>query len=171
METNLKVKLQGRFMEALFEHSPIINIRYYEANLNGYVYDAKEVYVYDVKIRHNEDEKPREVLNKAIKHWKQYNRFLDSNQQLLLDEVYLLDDIEEENPVRVYITPKFYNRIFTVVYPNTLIRRFKLTESKKLIASLYRDIILTYRLGKYTDEDEVTLGDIFMMDCFMEEIL
>lgn len=171
MHTDLKVKLQGRFMEALFDHSPLVNIKYYVAELNGYVYDSKKVYTYTVTIRHNEDEKPRELLNKAIKHWKQYNRFLDSNQQLLLDEVFMYDDIEEKTPVRVYTTPKFYNRIFTVVYPNTLIRRFKLTDSKKHIASFFRDVILTHRLGKYTNKDEVLLGDIFMIGNFMEEIL
>ena len=46
------------------------------------------------------------------------------------------------------------------------ILEFSLSGDHKLIAKNFRKVILEYRLGKFTDEDQVTLADIFMYNKF-----
>jgi hypothetical protein len=46
------------------------------------------------------------------------------------------------------------------------ILEFELSGDHKLISKNFRKVILQYRLGKFTDEDKVTLGDIFMYGKF-----
>lgn len=43
---------------------------------------------------------------------------------------------------------------------------FRLSGDHKLIAKNFRKVILEYRLGKFTDDDKVTLADIFMYGRF-----
>ena len=69
METFVNKKLKGSVMENIFESSKTVNVRYYEAK-NADNYDPNEIYTFEIKVRHNEDEDPKELLNKAIKEQK-----------------------------------------------------------------------------------------------------
>lgn len=68
METYIKKKLEGRVMEALFNDSSIVNIKYFRAlNLDDESqYDRNKKYFYEIKIRHPEDSDPKILLNAAI---------------------------------------------------------------------------------------------------------
>jgi len=68
METYIKKKLEGRVMEALFNDSSIVNIKYFRAlNLDDESqYDQNKKYLYEIKIRHSEDSDPKILLNAAI---------------------------------------------------------------------------------------------------------
>ncbi len=67
METIIKKTVKGKVVEAVFENSKIVNIRYYEAQDVSNGYDSDKVYTFDIKIRHNEDESPKILFNKAVK--------------------------------------------------------------------------------------------------------
>ena len=66
METFVNKKLKGSVMENIFETSNTVNIRFYNAK-NADNYDPNETYTFEIKVRHNEDEDPKELLKKAIK--------------------------------------------------------------------------------------------------------
>ena len=80
--------------------------------------------------------------------------------ELILEEIFMNDDINEEYPCNVYITKDF---TFIVQCPiRNIVRLFELTMSQGLINMYHREEILQYRLSKVTEEDELYLGDIFM---------
>ncbi len=75
METTIRKKVKGSTMVNLFDSSELVNIRYYKAknNLKEEDYNENESYLYEIKIRHNEDENPEKLLANAIndiKKWK-----------------------------------------------------------------------------------------------------
>ena len=87
----------------------------------------------------------------------------------------ILDDIElnqaranEDNTFNVYLKCKTSSKPIFVAVENNGTQRFtyELSGNHKIIAKNFRKPILQYRLGKVTDEDEVTLADIFMYGKF-----
>lgn len=66
METTITKRVKGSIIENIFESSSDVNIRYFNAkNIKG-EYDPENVYTFEIKIRHNEDEDPKKLLAKAI---------------------------------------------------------------------------------------------------------
>lgn len=66
METTITKRVKGSIIENIFESSSTVNIRYFDAkNMKG-KYDPEKVYTFEIKIRHNEDEDPKKLLEKAI---------------------------------------------------------------------------------------------------------
>ena len=94
--------------------------------------------------------------------------------ELIGDEIFMEDDHNEQNPVNLYCdgsdTKESPIRIFTVDQGDN-VREFRLTEPQRIIEEYYREEILEYCIGKYTDSDEVSLKDIFMHMKYVEEIL
>jgi hypothetical protein len=87
----------------------------------------------------------------------------------------ILEDIElnqaranEDNTFNVYLKCKTSSKPIFVAVENNGTQRFtyELSGNHKIIAKNFRKPILQYRLGKVTDEDEVTLADIFMYGKF-----
>ena len=83
----------------------------------------------------------------------------------------ILEDIElnhqlanQDSTFDVFLKDKnAKNPIFVAVENNGNQRfTFELSGDHKLISKNFRKPILQYRLGKVTDEDRVTLADIFM---------
>jgi hypothetical protein len=66
METTINKKVKGSIMENIFDSDENCNIRYFEAK-NCELYDSEKIYNFEVKIRHSEDQDPKELLNNAIK--------------------------------------------------------------------------------------------------------
>jgi len=70
METTITKRLKGTIMENIFDSSDIVNVRYYK-NLNLFfnaLYDPEKNYTFEIKIRHNEDQEPKQLLEQAIKN-------------------------------------------------------------------------------------------------------
>jgi len=68
METTITKKLKGAIMENIFDSDENCNVRYYNAkNVIENEYDPEKFYTFEIKIRHAEEEDPKELLNKAIK--------------------------------------------------------------------------------------------------------
>lgn len=68
METTITKRQKGAIMENIFDSSDIVNIRYYDAkNIHANDYDPDKVYTFEIKIRHNEDQEPKQLLEQAIK--------------------------------------------------------------------------------------------------------
>ena len=69
METTIKKRVKGQTMETLFDRTDLINIRFFRnLNLkNESDWNEDKTYLYEIKIRHNEDENPLKILNNAIK--------------------------------------------------------------------------------------------------------
>ncbi len=66
MEKTITKRVKGSIIENIFESSSDVNIRYFNAkNIKG-EYDPENVYTFEIKIRHNEDEDPKKLLAKAI---------------------------------------------------------------------------------------------------------
>jgi hypothetical protein len=87
---------------------------------------------------------------------------------IVLDEVFMSDDINEEFPCIVSITKDF---TFVVECPSKQrVRLFELVMPQGLIAFFHREEILNYRLSKVEDEDEVYLSDIFMHGKYIRAI-
>ena len=100
-----------------------------------------------------------------MKNLKEYAE----KQELILVEVFLHGD-DEEQETTVYAEPVRNGFIYSVnnITGKTLVWRLK--EDQDKIAKKYREEILTYRLARYTDEDEVSLGDIFMHGEHCEQV-
>ena len=90
-------------------------------------------------------------------------------QELVLEDIFLNDDINEENPVQVYcssfhksISSKELIILYSVSEKTYEVRIWKLNDIQNVIAEKHRYEILKSRLAKITAEDEVSVGDIFM---------
>jgi hypothetical protein len=69
METDIIKKITPKKIIEVFENTDVINIRSYQPT-NGQIVNDNNFDVpinYKVRIRHNEDENPKELLNNAIK--------------------------------------------------------------------------------------------------------
>lgn len=68
METVIKKTVKGKTMEAVFDKTQIVNIRYFQAlDIPEEGYDEEKTYTFEIKIRHNEGESPKRLFNKAVK--------------------------------------------------------------------------------------------------------
>ena len=67
METTISKRLKGEDMEIIFNNSEIVNIRYYKAILKEKDYFPNKTYLFEIKIRHNEEEDPEKLFLKAKK--------------------------------------------------------------------------------------------------------
>jgi len=69
METTIRKTVKGATMKAIFDSPELINIRHYRAE-NFKEKDDKEdsVYLYEINVRHNDNENPKELLANAIKN-------------------------------------------------------------------------------------------------------
>ena len=66
METRIKKRVQGEILEKLFDENSFI--RYTKGlNIVDEEYDGKNVYLFEINIRHNENENPKELFNNALK--------------------------------------------------------------------------------------------------------
>ena len=103
-----------------------------------------------------------------------YNMVMGTKR--VLDEVFLNDDDEELNPLNIYFDDSLPYRYtngksyFFGVSKDNKITIWELTENVETIESEHREEILEYRLGKFTDKDEVTVADIFMYGKFNKEL-
>lgn len=87
---------------------------------------------------------------------------------LILEDIEL-NDVNANEDSTYNVSVKYTNGrpIFVAQEINgKQILMFELSGDYKLIAKNYRKVILEYRLGKFTDEDKVTLADIFMYGKF-----
>lgn len=80
--------------------------------------------------------------------------------ELIREDVYLKDDILETFPHNIYVSKN--QIIYCVDKTNKHVTLYGLVANQDEIASEHRDEILSYCLGSYTKEDEVSLGDIFV---------
>lgn len=87
----------------------------------------------------------------------------------------ILEDIELNQPranegstFNVYLKDKKAKKPIFIAKENNGTQQFiyELSGDHKIIAKNFRNVILKYRLGKFTDEDIVTLADIFMYSKF-----
>jgi hypothetical protein len=88
---------------------------------------------------------------------------------LILEDIELnYSFVDEDSRFDIYLKEKTSSKpIFVAIQNNGKQRyEFELSGNHKLIAKNFRRPILQYRLGKVTDEDEVTLADIFMYGKF-----
>jgi hypothetical protein len=89
--------------------------------------------------------------------------------ELLVEHIELNHPLANENSTyNVFLKDKKAKKpIFVAVENNGKQRlEFELSGDHKLIAKNFRKVILQYRLGTFTDEDQVTLADIFMYGKF-----
>ena len=89
--------------------------------------------------------------------------------ELILEAIELNHPLaNNEKTYNVYLKDKTKNKPIFLVVENGGRQSFyfELSGDPKLIAKTFRRPILQYRLGKFTDEDKVTLGDIFMYGRF-----
>jgi hypothetical protein len=87
----------------------------------------------------------------------------------ILEAIELNHPIANENSTYdVFIKDKSSNRPIFVAKENNGEQQleFELSGDPKLIAKNFRKVILKYRLSTITDDDKVTLGDIFMYGKF-----
>jgi AAA15 family ATPase/GTPase len=71
-ETTITKRVKGTIIENIFDSSSDVNIRYYNAkNVPENEYDPEKVYTFEIKIRHDEDQDAKELLNQAIKNLTQ----------------------------------------------------------------------------------------------------
>jgi hypothetical protein len=89
--------------------------------------------------------------------------------ELILETIELNHPLaNEDSTYDIYIKDKSSKKpIFIAKETNgKQVLEFELSGDHKIIAKNFRKVILEYRLGKFTDEDKVTLADIFMYGKF-----
>ena len=69
MESTITKKVKGLIMENLFDNPDLINIRYFKNKTLKLEEDFNKEYeyTYEIKIRHNSKENPKNLLDEAIK--------------------------------------------------------------------------------------------------------
>ena len=91
--------------------------------------------------------------------------------ELILQDIELSDNTINDNTFDIW----YSNRLQKFVANENVAkgRRFiyELTDTEENISKTHRQEILEYRLSKVTQNDEVTIGDIFMHSKFIEKIL
>lgn len=66
METRIKKRVQGEILEKLFDENSFI--RYTKVlNIVDEEYNNENEYLFEINIRHNENENPKELFNNAFK--------------------------------------------------------------------------------------------------------
>jgi len=90
--------------------------------------------------------------------------------ELILTDIELHENLANDNTFDVWYN-KETGRFIAKEKGGSREFRYKLDGDFETIAKKYRQEILTYRLGRVTPEDVVTIGDIFMIGIFIEIIL
>ena len=80
MHTELKLKATLKEIVFLFDSTHLVNIRNYKSSSD--IPDEKGKFPFELTIRHNEDEKPRELINKALKIFKLKAKLNDLKDKL-----------------------------------------------------------------------------------------
>lgn len=80
MHTDIKLKASLNEMDFLFNNSQMVNIKFYKCR--DTIESDSVKYTFDVNVRHNEDEKPRELIKKALKVLKLRNKLSDLKEKL-----------------------------------------------------------------------------------------
>jgi hypothetical protein len=96
-----------------------------------------------------------------------------NKSERILDDIYLHDDTNEENPCDVYWDKERNLFYVAPIYGMEVcgISVYKLTKPQNEINKEHRNEILEYRLDKVTADDEVSLGDIFMHGKFIKKVI
>jgi hypothetical protein len=88
---------------------------------------------------------------------------------LILEDIELNEErANEGSTFNIYLKYKSAPNPTYIAIENNGTQRFtyELSGNHKIIAKNFRKVILEYRLSKFTDEDKVTLADIFMYGKF-----
>lgn len=80
--------------------------------------------------------------------------------ELIREDVFFWGDDDEIIPCNIYADEDLI--IYSVDKTNNHVTVYGLVGNQDDIASEHRDEILSYCLGRYTQDDEVSLGDIFV---------
>lgn len=70
METTITKKIKGSTMETIFDSTELINIRHFKIKNKIFKeedFNENSTYLYEIKIRHNDNENPEELLLNTIK--------------------------------------------------------------------------------------------------------
>ena len=92
-----------------------------------------------------------------------YERAMAS--ELILEDVFLSNDLEEQNPCTIYADKKF---IYCVANKTALVSLYKLTDEQDKIAKEHRTEILEYCIGEPVGD--VSLGDIFLHGKYVKKL-
>lgn len=81
MHTTITKSLKGVIMEHIFEHQKeTVYVKHYKGKLeDGEKYDPENVYKFEITVRHNEDEDPKQQIKNAeafaiLQQKREYNR-------------------------------------------------------------------------------------------------
>jgi hypothetical protein len=88
--------------------------------------------------------------------------------ELIREDVYMVDDVNEIQPCNIYADKD--GIIYSVRKSDNDVVLFQLIGEQDKIASEHRDEILSYCLGSYTKDDEVSLGDIFVHGKYVKKL-
>lgn len=90
--------------------------------------------------------------------------------ELILDDIFQHDDELETFPCDVYYDSD--SKLFYLISNcfEDVIEIYKMTKEQEVIEKEHRAEILAYRLARFTDEDEVSVGDIFMHGKYVEKV-
>lgn len=88
--------------------------------------------------------------------------------ELILTDIELNDNLINDNTFDIWYQDNVFVAIENIKGGRTF--RYELTDTIDNIISNHRDEILTYRLGRYSKRDEVSIGDIFMYGKFVKEL-
>lgn len=88
--------------------------------------------------------------------------------ELIREEVFMKDDKLETIPHNIYVDEDLI--IYCVDQTTKNVTLYGLVADQEEIATEHRDEILSYCLGSYTKEDEVSLGDIFIHGKYVKKL-
>ena len=91
------------------------------------------------------------------------------SSELIREDVYLKEDVREMFPCSIYVDKDMLIYCVSSCLMNE-VTLYKLTGEQDEIAKEHRDEILSYCLGSYTNEDEVSLGDIFVHGKYVQKL-
>jgi hypothetical protein len=92
-----------------------------------------------------------------------YERAMGS--ELILEDVFLQEDSDEENPCTIYADDEF---IYCVANNSGDVSLYKLTDDQDKIAKEHRNEILEYCIGEPIGD--VSLGDIFLHGKYVKKL-
>ena len=90
--------------------------------------------------------------------------------ELILEDIELADNTTNDNTFDIWFDYQAQVFLAKELCTNGRTFKYKLKDYVEEIATKHRQEILTYRLGRVTPDDVVTVGDIFMYRKFVENI-
>jgi hypothetical protein len=90
------------------------------------------------------------------------------SSELIREDVYMGDDVNEIHPCNIYVDNDLI--IYCVNKTNNDVVLYGLVGDQEEIATKHMDEILSYCLGCYTKDDEVSLGDIFVHGIYVKKL-